>query len=138
MRIYEDFVKTSENREPQRSYYIPYDTLEKALAGKKEASAFYKKLNGTWEFAFFKRDIDVPERVRFTGHAFPFLRAGRRSVMKSPGTRMSITLIRLTHRSFPMTIRAEYIRAFSQLREIGQKEKPMLFSRECPPACFYT
>lgn len=66
MRIYEDFVKTSENREPQRSYYIPYDTLEKALAGKKEASAFYKKLNGTWEFAFFKRDIDVPERVRFT------------------------------------------------------------------------
>ena len=35
MRKYEDFKNTYENREPQRSYYIPYDTLEKALEGKK-------------------------------------------------------------------------------------------------------
>lgn len=63
MRKYEDFKNTSENREPQRSYYIPYDTLEKALEGKKENSAYYRLLNGRWNFAYFKRDIDVPENI---------------------------------------------------------------------------
>lgn len=63
MRMYEDFNKTSDRREPQRAYYIPYDSLEKALAGKKEASAYYKLLNGRWRFAYFARDIDVPEQI---------------------------------------------------------------------------
>lgn len=63
MRIYEDFNKTSENREPQRAYYIPYDSLEKALEGNREKSAYYKLLNGKWNFAYFKRDIDVPEKI---------------------------------------------------------------------------
>ena len=36
MRVYEKFDKTSENREPSRAYYIPYDSLEKALEGKKK------------------------------------------------------------------------------------------------------
>ena len=31
MRFYEDLTKLSENRQDQRAYYIPYDTLEKAL-----------------------------------------------------------------------------------------------------------
>lgn len=66
MRIYEDFKKTSENRQPQRSYYIPYDSPEKALAGNKEQSAYYTLLNGRWNFAYFKRDIDVPEKIKFT------------------------------------------------------------------------
>lgn len=63
MRSYENFKTTHENREPQRSYYIPYDTLEKALEGKKENSAYYRLLNGRWNFAYFKRDIDVPETI---------------------------------------------------------------------------
>ena len=63
MRIYERFDKTSENRVKERAYYIPYDTLEKALGGKRENSAYYKLLNGRWNFAFFKRDIDVPEKI---------------------------------------------------------------------------
>ena len=63
MRSYENFKTTNENREPQRSYYIPYDTLEKALEGKKENSAYYRLLNGRWNFAYFKRDIDVPETI---------------------------------------------------------------------------
>ncbi len=63
MRKYENFNQTSENREPQRAYYIPYDTLEKALEGKKENSAYYRLLNGRWNFAYFKRDIDVPESI---------------------------------------------------------------------------
>lgn len=51
MRDYENPLKTSENRMPPRSYYIP--------SGKSE----YKLLNGEWDFAYFKRDIDVPEKI---------------------------------------------------------------------------
>ena len=36
MRHYENILNTSENREEQRAYYIPYESLEKALEGKKE------------------------------------------------------------------------------------------------------
>jgi len=63
MRSYENLNLIQENREPQRSYYIPYDTLEKALEGNKEKSEYYKLLNGQWDFAYFKRDIDVPEVI---------------------------------------------------------------------------
>ncbi len=51
MRIYEDPQMTSENRLPPRSYYIP--------GGKSE----YTLLNGEWRFAYFGRDIDVPETI---------------------------------------------------------------------------
>ena len=54
MREYENVKKISENKEPQRAYYIPYESLEKALSGKREASAYYRKLNGEWNFKFFK------------------------------------------------------------------------------------
>ena len=64
MRKYEDLKCTSENREPQRAYYIPYDSLEGALEGVKENSAYYRLLNGRWKFAYFKRDIDVPEKIK--------------------------------------------------------------------------
>lgn len=50
-RIYENPSKTSENRLPQRPYYIP---------GGKSA---YTLLNGQWKFAFFSRDVDVPEEI---------------------------------------------------------------------------
>ena len=63
MRIYENFEKTFENRLPQRAYYIPYESLEKALEGRKENSAYYKCLNGEWSFAYFERDIDVPDFI---------------------------------------------------------------------------
>ncbi len=63
MRYYESYEKFSENREPQRAYYIPYDSLDKALKGDKSASKYYKLLNGSWKFKFFKRDIDVPETI---------------------------------------------------------------------------
>ena len=51
MRIYENPRKTSENRLPQRAYYIPQGRSE------------YQLLNGEWKFAFFERDIDVPETL---------------------------------------------------------------------------
>ena len=51
MKIYENVFKTSENRLQPRSYYIPKGVSE------------YKLLNGEWDFAYFSRDIDVPEKI---------------------------------------------------------------------------
>ena len=50
-RIYENPQKTSLNRLAPRSYYIP--------KGKSE----YTLLNGEWNFAYFSRDFDVPEKI---------------------------------------------------------------------------
>lgn len=50
-RIYECIEKTSENRLAPRSYYIP------------EGKSEYVLLNGQWKFAYFSRDIDVPETI---------------------------------------------------------------------------
>ncbi len=63
MRQYEDLQRIHENTLPPRAHYIPYDTLEKALAGDKSASAYYRLLNGQWDFRYFKRDIDCPNVV---------------------------------------------------------------------------
>jgi len=51
MRIYENPQVTSENRCAPRSCYIPGGVSE------------YHLLNGQWNFAFFFRDIDVPEVI---------------------------------------------------------------------------
>ncbi len=53
----------SENREKERSFYIPYDTLDKALTGDRTKSLYYNCLNGKWKFAFFDRYIDEPELI---------------------------------------------------------------------------
>ena len=54
MRHYENPEKTSENRLSPISYYIP------------EGKSEYMLLNGEWDFAYFERDIDVPEKIDFT------------------------------------------------------------------------
>lgn len=51
MRHYENPRHTSENRLNPRSYYIPGGVSE------------YKLLNGEWKFAYFERDIDVPDTI---------------------------------------------------------------------------
>ena len=51
MRNYENPMATSENRCAPRSYYIP------------EGKSEYHLLNGQWNFAYFSRDIDVPEVI---------------------------------------------------------------------------
>ena len=49
-----------ENREPQRSYFIPYDTEEKALARDREASDYYMLLNGDdWKFKIVDKPADA-------------------------------------------------------------------------------
>ena len=51
IRAYENPQKTSENRLPPRSYYIPAGVSE------------YHLLNGLWRFRLFARDVDVPEEI---------------------------------------------------------------------------
>ena len=51
VRVYENPQKTSENRMPARSFYIPTGVSE------------YMLLNGQWRFAFFKNESDVPEKI---------------------------------------------------------------------------
>lgn len=51
MRNYENPERTSENRCPPRSCYIPKGVSE------------YQLLNGAWNFAYFDRDADVPEEI---------------------------------------------------------------------------
>lgn len=63
MREYEGFDKSGENREAQRSYYIPYATLEQALSGMRSESPYYTLLNGDWSFKYFERDTDVPDII---------------------------------------------------------------------------
>ncbi len=79
MRFYENPLKTSENREKPRAYYIPKGSCE------------YVSLNGKWNFAFFENSdlatepeswdkIDVPscwqlkgyENPNYTNVNFPF------------------------------------------------------------------
>lgn len=63
MRKYEDLKRIHENTLAPRAHYIPYDSLEKALKGEKSASAYYRLLNGEWDFKYFSRDIDCPEVI---------------------------------------------------------------------------
>jgi len=51
MRYYENLLKTSENRLPQRSHYIP------------ENKGAYTLLNGKWRFHYYNRDIDIEEKI---------------------------------------------------------------------------
>ena len=51
MRFYENTRKTSQNRLKGRCYYIP------------EGKSQYLLLNGEWRFNYYKRDIDVPDKI---------------------------------------------------------------------------
>ncbi len=65
MRHYEDIRKIHVNTLPPRAHYIPYDTLQKALNGSREDSAYFRLLNGIWDFRYFSRDIDCPETMEY-------------------------------------------------------------------------
>jgi len=54
MRIFESY-KTSENRLPQRSYYIPQN------------KGAYTSLNGVWKFRFYNSDSELKNPISFWG-----------------------------------------------------------------------
>ena len=61
MRFYEQVEHISDNRLPQRAYYIPYDSEQKALVGDRRDSAYYRLLNGDWDFRYYASDDDLPQ-----------------------------------------------------------------------------
>lgn len=63
MRKYEDLSRIHENALSPRAHYIPYESADKALAGDKFQSKYYTLLNGEWDFRYFSRDIDCPEKI---------------------------------------------------------------------------
>ncbi len=52
MRFYEDLKHISENRMPQRAYYIP------------EGEGSYSSLNGEWNFKYYERDYDEEKNIK--------------------------------------------------------------------------
>ncbi|MDP0500843.1 MAG: glycoside hydrolase family 2 TIM barrel-domain containing protein [Verrucomicrobiota bacterium JB022] len=48
------------NREPARATFVPFATVEQALAGKVEQSPFYQSLDGDWKFHWVARPEERP------------------------------------------------------------------------------
>jgi len=63
MKKYNDLSIVSENREPQRAYYIPFTDKASALTRDAEKSEQYTTLNGTWNFEYFETPLDIPENI---------------------------------------------------------------------------
>jgi len=49
------------NKQAPHATYIIYDNQAAAVAGKPEASAYYKSLNGPWKFSIVKKPADRPQ-----------------------------------------------------------------------------
>lgn len=62
-RDWQDPKYLQKGREKERAYFIPYESEEAALKGKREDSAYCELLNGTWDFAYFPAWYDVPEEI---------------------------------------------------------------------------
>ena len=63
MKKYDDLSIVSENREVQRSYYIPFSDKDDALKGVIENSKQYYCLNGKWNFEYYESELDMPDSV---------------------------------------------------------------------------
>lgn len=63
MEKYNDLTQISENREPQRAYYIPFSNEETARLQDKDGSSQYHCLNGTWDFAYLETPLDIPDSL---------------------------------------------------------------------------
>ena len=49
------------NKEAPRTAFMSFDTREGALSGDWSRSAWYRSLNGTWQFRYFDTWTEVPE-----------------------------------------------------------------------------
>ena len=48
------------NKEPAHCTLIPYETMQQALVGTRDASPFFRSLNGTWQFNWVKAPDERP------------------------------------------------------------------------------
>ena len=79
-----------QNKEPAHATLLPYASLQQALTGRRDASPYFKLLNGDWKFHwvpnpdarpqdFYRGDydvsgwdtIDVPSHWQLRGHGVP-------------------------------------------------------------------
>ncbi len=63
MEKFNDLSIISENREPQRAYYIPFSNQEDAISDEKLQSSQYVDLNGEWDFKYFETYLDIPDNI---------------------------------------------------------------------------
>ena len=139
MRFFEDLQHISENRCPAAGALLPYDTLEKALAGEPGASKFYHLLNGDWEFAYFDEVDDVPDPC---GRALDSPHAGA-LLLGEPG----LWPARLSECGLSPSLDMPYVpdedpcgiyRRASAWTPPGRQGRPMWSSRASAPACACT
>ena len=50
----------NQNKEIPHASMMPFETIEKALSNKHQASVYYKSLNGTWKFNWVRKPADRP------------------------------------------------------------------------------
>ena len=63
MEKFNNLTTVSENREPQRAYYIPFGNKSDAMSRKKSKSSQYTDLNGEWNFRYFESHLDIPDTM---------------------------------------------------------------------------
>lgn len=66
MEKYNNLTIISENREPQRAYYIPFSRKEDALSKHGTQSDLYTSLNGEWNFKYLECPLDLPDNISET------------------------------------------------------------------------
>ncbi len=64
MEKFNDLSIVSENREPQRAYYIPHTSAESALTQDIKSSTLCSCLSGEWNFKYFSSHLDIPFDVK--------------------------------------------------------------------------
>ena len=60
---WEDPAVFERNREPPHASYVPYDTVENALARRPEASPWVQSLNGSWRFHYAPKPSVRPAQL---------------------------------------------------------------------------
>lgn len=60
---YNDFSVVSENREPQRAYYVPFSDRHAAMTKHWEESDRCTLLNGEWSFKYLECPQDIPDDI---------------------------------------------------------------------------
>ena len=58
-----DMHEVGVNRLAPRAYYFPYSSAEKAIEGDLTENENYMLLNGTWDFAYFETELELPENI---------------------------------------------------------------------------
>ncbi|HYN02545.1 MAG TPA: glycoside hydrolase family 2 TIM barrel-domain containing protein [Vicinamibacteria bacterium] len=55
---WQDPTVIGRNKQPAHATLLPYATMEQALAGRRDASPFYRSLNGRWKFHYASKPAD--------------------------------------------------------------------------------